>query len=108
METATFQALNTGTLIAILFLVSLGLVITFGLMGIINLAHGEFFMLGAYTVVVGSRARVAAWSTLIATPFVVGAFGVARSKAPSSGACTPVPSTPCWRPGASALSSVRS
>ena len=76
METATFQALNTGTLIAILFLVSLGLVITFGLMGIINLAHGEFFMLGAYTVVVGTDLGLPLVVTLIATPFVVGAFGV--------------------------------
>lgn len=76
METATFQALNTGTLIAILFLVSLGLVITFGLMGVINLAHGEFFMLGAYTVVIGSQLGLPLIVTLIATPFVVGAFGM--------------------------------
>jgi len=76
METATFQALNTGTLIAILFLVSLGLVITFGLMGIINLAHGEFFMLGAYTVLVGTEVGVPLIVMLVVTPLVVGAFGV--------------------------------
>jgi urea ABC transporter permease protein UrtB len=76
MDTATFQALNTGTLIAILFLVSLGLVITFGLMGIINLAHGEFFMLGAYTVVVGNEIGVPVIVSLIAAPIIVGAFGV--------------------------------
>jgi urea ABC transporter permease protein UrtB len=76
METATFQALNTGTLIAILFLVSLGLVITFGLMGIINLAHGEFFMLGAYTVLVGTELGVPLIVMLVLTPFLVGAFGI--------------------------------
>ena len=76
METATFQALNTSTLVAILFLVSLGLVITFGLMGIINLAHGEFFMLGAYTVLVGTELGLPVLVMLVATPFIVGAFGI--------------------------------
>jgi urea ABC transporter permease protein UrtB len=63
-------------LIAILFLVSLGLVITFGLMGIINLAHGEFFMLGAYTVLVGTELGVPLIVMLVLTPFLVGAFGI--------------------------------
>lgn len=80
MDTAIFQLLNSGTLIAILFLVSLGLVITFGLMGIINLAHGEFFMLGAYTVVVGAELGVPLVAMLVATPFIVGAFGFALEK----------------------------
>ncbi len=77
MDTAIFQALNSGTLIAILFLVSLGLVITFGLMGIINLAHGEFFMLGAYTVAISTEAGVPLVVALVAAPFVVGALGIA-------------------------------
>jgi branched-chain amino acid transport system permease protein/urea transport system permease protein len=77
VETAIFQALNSLTLISILFLVSIGLTITFGLLGIINLAHGEFFMLGAYTVVVGAELGVPLIVILIATPFVVGAFGAA-------------------------------
>jgi urea transport system permease protein len=43
--------LFTGLSIAsILLLVSLGLAIIYGTMGVINLAHGEFVMLGAYTV----------------------------------------------------------
>lgn len=75
MDTAIFQVLNSLTLISILLLVSLGLTITFGLLGIINLAHGEFFMLGAYTVVVGQQLGLPIVVTLIATPFVVGAFG---------------------------------
>ena len=37
---------------SILLLASLGLAITFGLMGIINMAHGEFIMIGAYTTYV--------------------------------------------------------
>ncbi|MEE9479529.1 MAG: branched-chain amino acid ABC transporter permease, partial [Kiloniellales bacterium] len=34
----------------LLFLVASGLTLVFGIMGIINLAHGAFYMLGAYTV----------------------------------------------------------
>ena len=34
---------------------SLGLAITFGLMGIINMAHGEMLMLGSYTAYVAKR-----------------------------------------------------
>jgi len=41
--------------IAILVLVSLGLAVLFGMMGIINLAHGEFLMLGAFATVGGVR-----------------------------------------------------
>ncbi len=75
MDTAIFQILNSLTLISILFLVAIGLTITFGLMGIINLAHGEFFMLGAYTVVVGGEIGLPLLLTLLATPLIVGAIG---------------------------------
>ncbi len=42
------QALNGIGIVGILLLTGLGLTITFGVMRIINLAHGEFIMLGAY------------------------------------------------------------
>jgi urea ABC transporter permease protein UrtB len=42
--------LNALTLSSILVLVALGLAIVFGLMNIINMAHGEFVMLGAFTL----------------------------------------------------------
>ncbi len=42
------QALNGVGIVGILLLTGLGLAITFGVMRIINLAHGEFIMLGAY------------------------------------------------------------
>jgi urea transport system permease protein len=44
-----FQGLSLGS---VLLLAALGLAITFGVMGVINMAHGEFVMLGAYTTVV--------------------------------------------------------
>lgn len=41
-----FRGLSTGS---VLLMVSFGLAITFGLMGIINMAHGEFIAIGGYT-----------------------------------------------------------
>ncbi len=41
-----FQGISLGS---VLLLAALGLAITFGVMGVINMAHGEFVMLGAYT-----------------------------------------------------------
>jgi urea transport system permease protein len=46
---ALFSGLSLGS---VLLLAALGLAITFGLMGIINMAHGEMLMLGAYTTYV--------------------------------------------------------
>ena len=48
-----WQALDFGldslSLASIYFLAAIGLAITFGVMGVINMAHGEFIMMGAYT-----------------------------------------------------------
>ncbi|ETX13250.1 branched-chain amino acid ABC transporter permease [Roseivivax halodurans JCM 10272] len=50
---ARFQVLDIGldavSLASIYFLAAIGLAITFGVMGVINMAHGEFIMMGAYT-----------------------------------------------------------
>lgn len=42
------------SLASILFLTALGLAVTFGLMGVINLAHGEMLMIGAYSTFIVS------------------------------------------------------
>jgi len=49
---------------SILLLAALGLAITYGLMGVINMAHGEFIMIGAYTTYVVQNffhSHLAAW-----------------------------------------------
>src|SRR5467141_3577020 len=50
MDFATFliQLLNAVQYGLLLFLVASGLTLIFGIMGIINLAHGSFYMIGAY------------------------------------------------------------
>ena len=63
--------------IANLALISLGLAIVFGMMRVINLAHGEFLMLGGYTVVVATNNGVNIWfAMLILAPLVVGIIGL--------------------------------
>ena len=43
---AAFSGISLGS---ILLLVALGLAVTYGLMGVINMAHGSFIMAGSYT-----------------------------------------------------------
>ena len=68
---------------SVLLLASIGLAITFGVMGVINMAHGEMVMLGAYTrlLLYSKRSRQTApglidYSLLFAIP---AAFLVAGS-----------------------------
>ena len=73
-----FFGLSLGS---VLVLIAIGLAITFGVMGVINMAHGELMMLGAYTTYVVQTAlpnRIEV-SVLIAVPaafLVAGAAGV--------------------------------
>ena len=48
MATYILQIFNGISVSSILILAALGLAITFGLMKVINMAHGEFIMIGAY------------------------------------------------------------
>jgi urea transport system permease protein len=56
MEVVLVQAFNAVSLSSILLLIALGLVFSFGLMNVINMAHGEFIMVGAYVTYVVQRA----------------------------------------------------
>ena len=59
----------------LLFLLSAGLSIIFGLMRIINLAHGSFYLLGGYVALTVIAATGNFWLGLVAAPLVVGLFG---------------------------------
>jgi len=54
---------NGVSLGAVLLIMSLGLAITFGLMGVINMAHGEMLMLGSYTAYVVQEVFAARWAS---------------------------------------------
>ena len=70
-----FFGLSLGS---VLLLAAIGLAITFGVMGVINMAHGEMIMLGAYTTYVIQLAfpSIIEYSLLIAVPaaFLVSGF----------------------------------
>lgn len=54
-DIAVTQLFNGVSLFTILLLMALGLAIVFGLMGVINMAHGELMALGAYTTYLTAR-----------------------------------------------------
>src|ERR1700751_5461173 len=63
--------------ISSLALISVGLAIIFGMMRVINLAHGEFLMLGGYATIVATRHGISIWlSMLVVAPIVVGSIGI--------------------------------
>ncbi|MGW3911765.1 urea ABC transporter permease subunit UrtB [Streptomyces sp. NPDC005070] len=73
------QSLTGISIGAVLLLIALGLTLTFGQMGVINMAHGEFIMAGAYTTYVLQKSiSGAGLSLLVALPIaflVAGAMG---------------------------------
>ena len=84
---------------SVLLIATVGLAIVFGLMGVINLAHGEFIMFGAYVALFATRSGVpfpspSSWRGR--PPRSSAPSWSAWSSAISTGAC----STPCSPPGA--------
>lgn len=58
-------------------LLSLGLAVIFGLLRVVNFAHGAFYMLGAYAAYVGlDSLGINYWFALVLSPLVVGALGI--------------------------------
>jgi branched-subunit amino acid ABC-type transport system permease component len=69
------QALNGLSYGVLLFLLSVGLTLIFGMLDIVNLAHGSFYMLGAYAGLALIAASGSFWLALLLAPLVVGAIG---------------------------------
>jgi len=68
-------AVNSVTLGGLLFLLSAGFSLIFGLMRIPNLTHGSFFMLGAYLAASLIQAGLGFWTAALLSGLLVGAFG---------------------------------
>src|SRR5476651_1623941 len=67
----TMQSFAGLSLFSVLLLMALGLAIIFGQMGVINMAHGEFMALGAYTVYLCSMIVHSRFLALIPYYFII-------------------------------------
>jgi branched-chain amino acid transport system permease protein len=70
----TMNGIVTGMILA---LVASGLTLIFGIMDVVNFAHGELFMLGAYIGVLGLTATGSFWLALVLASLVVAILGAA-------------------------------
>lgn len=61
---------------SIIVLVVMGLGVIASMMGIFNFAHGEFILLGAYTVYLFHVTGLPVWLGMVFAPFVVALFGI--------------------------------
>lgn len=78
MEIVALQILNSLFYAAVLFLIAAGLSLIFGVMGIVNMAHGSFYALGAYVTAWSVVAVAAAVPTAVLYLFLpLGAIAVA-------------------------------
>ncbi|HEY7363636.1 MAG TPA: branched-chain amino acid ABC transporter permease [Methylomirabilota bacterium] len=81
LEAHLFLALLEGTVGAlVLALTALGLSLVFGVMRIVNVAHGEFFMLGAVVTWYVSTLAGSFLAGLVAAPIVVGAVAIVADR----------------------------
>jgi branched-chain amino acid transport system permease protein len=71
------QCLSALSQAAILFFIACGLTLIFGIMRIVNFAHGVIFMLGAYVGYTAAAVSGSFLVSLIVAPIVVGAVGMA-------------------------------
>ena len=93
MENFLFLTFNGLSIGSILLLVALGLAFSFGLMRVINMAHGEFILIGAYTTYFcqeflaealfgpdGAKQGIMFLLSIVIAFFVAGAFGLLLEK----------------------------
>ncbi|MGP9818717.1 ABC transporter permease subunit [Salinarimonas sp. NSM] len=77
MDLAGVIAIEVVYSVASLILISAGLAVIFGMMRVINLAHGEFMMIGGYATIVSTNAGVNVWvAMLVVAPLTVGLVGL--------------------------------
>ena len=108
MEQLALIVLNGLVYGLLLFMLSVGLTLIFGMMGVLNLAHASFYMLGAFLAYTVSI-RIGFWAALVVVPVLVGVLGAAVER---WGLRTVHQATDMWRsccsPSASPSSSARS
>jgi len=70
------QLLSGIALGAVLVITALGLTIVFGMLGVVNFAHGALFMIGAYAGLYLASLPGSFWWGLLLAPILIGAFGM--------------------------------
>jgi branched-chain amino acid transport system permease protein len=76
IEIYAIQAIHGLVYGMLLFLVASGLTVVFGMMGVLNLAHASFYMLGAYVGYSIHNYTGSFWLSLLVAPAIVGVLGV--------------------------------
>ncbi len=76
MESFVVNLLNGLSWGMLLFLIAVGLTTVFGVLGVLNFAHGSFFMVGAYLCMQIMHLLPGFWSGLFLAPLVVAGLGV--------------------------------
>ena len=71
------QCLNALSQAALLFFLGAGLTLIFGIMRIVNFAHGAFYMLGAFIGYSAARYSGSFWVALLVGPLIAGVLGAA-------------------------------
>jgi branched-subunit amino acid ABC-type transport system permease component len=69
------ESLNALSQAALLFFLAVGLTLIFGIMRIVNFAHGTFYMLGAFVGYSAARLSGSFWVALALAPLAVGVVG---------------------------------
>lgn len=75
-ELIAMQLFSGVALGAILIMVALGLSIIFGMLGVVNFAHGALFMVGAYAGLWVASLTGSFWWGLLVAPVAIGVFGM--------------------------------
>ncbi|MGW5960906.1 branched-chain amino acid ABC transporter permease [Methylorubrum thiocyanatum] len=76
LELIAMQLFSGVALGAVFVMLALGLSIIFGMLGIVNFAHGNVFMVGAYAGVFVMERTGSFWAALLFGPLIVGALGL--------------------------------
>jgi branched-subunit amino acid ABC-type transport system permease component len=76
LELVFQQALNGLSFGALLFILASGLSLVFGMMDVVNLAHGAFYMLGAYVALSVVQITGSFWIAMLAAPLALALVGL--------------------------------
>src|SRR4051812_46656182 len=74
------QVINGASIGVAVVLMALGLTIIFGLLDVINMAHGEFYAIGAYVAVALLASGLSFWLALLLTPLAMALVGYATER----------------------------